>query len=286
MLHKQEQPVDEAPAQESGEFSARGKEEPDRILEVVHLLKEKINETVKLFGDGNSDLAKKTLNNDRSFKQIGDEFAKATTTNQLVNAIFEKNEAVSVSRQDYEKLVREASLYRALKEAIPSTSPLMPLGDSDSIRQAPGLVVIDSAASVGTTAEESTTVDAVAKSGFLADDSWIHALTTREEKLLEPKIMESVGKLLRLKGIVTYPKELGRAAKGPYSWMQETLITPSGPLTSEELQTIPQWIFRRFDARLYQALQDAKKLAKKKSSQQSKLSNGQQVQIHEKFSTP
>lgn len=145
---------------------------------------------------------------------------------------------------------------------------------SNSVEQLTEPVVTGSV-SGGAAAEQSTTVDTVSKSGFLANDSWIHALTAREQKLLEPKVMESVGKLLRLKGVVTYPKELGRAAKGPYSWMQETLIAPSGPLTSKELQTIPQWIFRRFDARLYQALQDAKKLAKKKSNQQFEFSNGQ-----------
>lgn len=99
-------------------------------------------------------------------------------------------------------------------------------------------------------------------SGFLVSDSWVHALTAREQKLLEPKVMESVGKLLRLKGTVTYPKERGGAAKGPVVWKEEALIKP-GLLTAEELNLIPEWVYLRFDKGLYKALQNAKQAAKK-----------------------
>lgn len=125
-------------------------------------------------------------------------------------------------------------------------------------------MVVEPPMTVGcsTVVEQSSNEDIVAKRGFLADDSWIHALTTREQKLLEPKVMEVVGKLLKMKGQVNYPKERGRAAKGPHSWMKKTLVMPSGPLTVEELELIPQWVFRRFDERLYVALHNANRNSK------------------------
>lgn len=126
-------------------------------------------------------------------------------------------------------------------------------------------LVTESPTTVGSgAATDQSTVGVMAKSGFLANDSWIHALTVREQKLLEPRVMESVEKLLKLKGKVTYSTERGPRAQGPYGWIQKTLVEPSGPLTKYELELIPQWVYLRFDKKLYQALQDAKQRAKKR----------------------
>ena len=110
------------------------------------------------------------------------------------------------------------------------------------------------------------TINTPSDNNFLADNSWIHVLTTREQKLLEPKAMEAVGKLLRLKGQVIYSIERGPRAQGPNGWIEKTLLEPYGPLTKDELEIIPQWVYLRFDKKLYQALQDAKQREKKKST--------------------
>ncbi len=68
-----------------------------------------------------------------------------------------------------------------------------------------------------------------------------------------PHIRAAVAKLMSLKDRITYQRATGRAAMNVMDWMRINFIE-SGLLTAKELSSIPVWVFRNFDPRLYHAL--------------------------------
>jgi len=68
-----------------------------------------------------------------------------------------------------------------------------------------------------------------------------------------PHIRAAVAKLMSQKGRITYQRATGRAAINVMDWMRINFIE-SGVLTARELSSIPVWVFRNFDPRLYHAL--------------------------------
>lgn len=68
-----------------------------------------------------------------------------------------------------------------------------------------------------------------------------------------PRIKLAVDKLMTLKDKIPYQILTGRAALNVYEWMRINFIQP-GYLTKGEIASIPIWIFRNFDNRLYLAI--------------------------------
>ena len=73
-----------------------------------------------------------------------------------------------------------------------------------------------------------------------------------------PHIKMAVEKLMKLKGIVSYQTARGRSALNVIDWLKLNFVA-TGHLTKRELESIPVWVFRSFDQRLYQALSDVRR---------------------------
>ena len=86
--------------------------------------------------------------------------------------------------------------------------------------------------------------------------SWsLNTKTPQEIALENLEIKEAVTELMKWKGEVTYQTARGRAALNVMDWLDANFIQTKR-LTGRQLTLIPRWIFRDFDARLYQALAD------------------------------